>query len=669
MSKMPESLSGTVIEPKGSNRAVQFIESLDSAFHPALPNADVAYDHKVDRFRLKADIKRDKIYAPASEGKKTLYAAIIAYEGTRSKGNPGVRLGILHEWNWEAVLDEARQAAEHDAKVNATGGLQGAIRKAFRKLGDSGDAFTRWLAMLPDDAYGSVICGGFKIIINAAVQHRTLCEKILYILTEIPEAVRAAKFSLEEYGIKRPEVPGATRATTCPLGERSSEELEIRVSDLYCHIQQTLCSILDFLNRRASGSWRKLVWNATRAVFKGANYGKDIEVDIQTVRDAVKAVKDEQDRCSQCRIGAIQTQQELQIKQGEIINDKVNATLKGTERSEHSLQIMNAFLIAVDHHIKCHIRDCEKSHWEQRQEIAQEREINLYNQATLAQSLKALSRPIIPEPCKQGPTVQQITHLLGVSPATAIEDARYTLHVGEALSVKLQAQAGAFIGSRAVQDWFTSDETRCLFAQADSKGSDHVSALSFVASLLFQTLQTSPSVVSLLYACGIHTDRYRDPFPNVEGLVRSLIAQLLHAPQCSGVPLEISDNALQVLEDGEITGLCKIFEHLMSQLPHSAILVLLVDGVSSYETEDRVKRTCWVMSNLIRIAEEARCLVKLLVTSSGMSSYVRKGFRDKDILWVPDADGEGVIDFGYAMDELQERIGAASSGDFVHRAY
>ncbi|KAL8780131.1 MAG: hypothetical protein Q9213_006615 [Squamulea squamosa] len=280
MSGTRETSSVTAIEPKGSNCAVQFIESLSPAFHPALPNPNVAYDHKVDRFRLKDDIKRDKIYAPAFEGKKALQAAIITFIETQGKGYPGVRLGTLHEWNWDAVLDEARQAVERDAKVNATKGFEGALRKAFRKLGNSGDAFTSWLAMLPDDAYGSVVCGGFKIIINAAVRHRALCQKILCSLAEIPEAVRAAEFSFEEYVFKRTEVSEAIRATKLPL-TNDSEQLEIRVSNLYCHIQRSLCGILDFLNRRAPGSVWKMVQNATRAVFKGPNYGKDIEVDIK----------------------------------------------------------------------------------------------------------------------------------------------------------------------------------------------------------------------------------------------------------------------------------------------------------------------------------------------------------------------------------------------------
>ncbi|KAL8780130.1 MAG: hypothetical protein Q9213_006614 [Squamulea squamosa] len=355
--------------------------------------------------------------------------------------------------------------------------------------------------------------------------------------------------------------------------------------------------------------------------------------------------------------------QDFQTHQSEMTMENGIRLLNVVERTDQKVDhFMNALLEASKYEMRCR---WEKRDLGQQQDTTPDRGRNSHNQESPEEKLKTRLQIMRSERARRDSSMEQIAHHLGVSPATAKEDSRYTLQEGEGFSVKLQIQASAFIGSSAVQDWLASGETSCLFAQADSNESDHVSALSFVTSLLYQTLQTSSKVISLLYACGLHTDCYRDPFPNAEGMVRSLIAQLLHAPQYSGLWLVFNDNTLQDLEGGGISGLCKIFEHLLSQLPQSAILVLLVDSISSYETEDRVKGTCRAMSSLIHIVEGAKCTVKLLVTSSGMSSYVRKGFREEDILWVPDADVEGVNDFGYAMNKLQQRMRAVGSGDIV----
>ena len=89
--------------------------------------------------------------------------------------------------------------AQIDPAVYAIKDMSGAIRNLTRRLGIAGSAFVERLGMLPVDTYNSVMCGGFKIIINAAILHRELCQEVFDALGEILEVIKGAKFSFDEY--------------------------------------------------------------------------------------------------------------------------------------------------------------------------------------------------------------------------------------------------------------------------------------------------------------------------------------------------------------------------------------------------------------------------------------------------------------------------------------
>lgn len=190
---------------------------------------------------------------------------------------------------------ETAKNAQFDADVNAIKGMRGVIRKFTKRLGEAGPAFKAWLQVLPTDSYGSVICGGFTVIIDAAIRHKDLCEEVFGALGDIPEIIKDAEFCFEEY---------------------KSEELYKRVAKLYTVITETLKGILSFYKERASGRHFRAVLNAAKAIAKGPNYGRTIQAEIMNVKIAASAVKQESDRCLQRRVGEIKHGQEYLILQG-----------------------------------------------------------------------------------------------------------------------------------------------------------------------------------------------------------------------------------------------------------------------------------------------------------------------------------------------------------------
>ena len=265
-------------------------------------------------------------------------------------------------------------------------------------------------------------------------------------------------------------------------------------------------------------------------------------------------------------------------------------------------------------------------------------EIIARQHAQTNQQLDRIRRAMTPETViRQGPSFQQLVHVLRASPDIAAQDLQWILQEGISLPARGQTQANFLMETPRFHAWLASTEPCRLFAQADTADDGLISALSLVSGLVSQTMQSHSAVLSLHYACGLHTDRYRDAYPNAQGMLQHLVVQLLSAPQHRMFSMEFVDEAMfEGLRNADMDALCAVFEGLLYQLPQRVIVVLVVDGVSFYETKDKVKGMCDAMSMLIHLVGETNCLVKLLVTNSGMSNYVRKGFHEEEVVWIPD---------------------------------
>ena len=513
--------------------------------------------------------------------------------------NARTELGLNSDAMWQKVLQEIREV-EQDATVHATQGFLGAVRKCSRRFGESGDAFTLWLKMLPDDAYGSIICGGLTLIISAAVRHRDLCIEVFDALGVIPEIIRTAE---------------------CSFGQYKSEHLDKAIASLYKIISESLRGILEFYHERAPGRFRGVARNVLKAIAKGPEYGKQIKLDIANVQQAVRRVKREAEICFQERVGDMRSNQEFQTK------------------------LLQTLYVCLRYQHQCSMRAMEENERRRRQEYAA---IN-QDYATVHQELTSISQLANPAmSLKQELSMQQFLEILFTSPTIALHDLRYIKQQGELFSTTLQAQVSAFVECRQLQDWLTTTNgCRCLFAQTDSGGHSPVSALSFVSSLLFQTLQTLGGASFLHYTCGLHTDKTDNRFAGAEGMLQSLIAQLIASPQRPCFSLAFVDRSLyERIRAADLLTLCTVFETLLRQLPVGAIVFLIIDGVSFYETDDKIKGMCCAMSKLIQMCGSVECTVKLLATSPGISGTVRKGFREEDIVLVPEAgfgDGDGQL--------------------------
>ena len=498
--------------------------------------------------------------------------------------------------------------ARNDAEVNAIKGMSGAVRNLARRLGDAGPAFNAWLQILPNDTFGSAIYGGFKIIIDAATRHKDLCEEVFDALGEISEVIKDAGFAFGEY---------------------QSQELSERVAKLYTVITATLKRILSFYQERAPGRHMGVARNAFKAIAKGPNYGRKIQADIQRVQDSASAVKKEAGRCRERRIGEIKDVQEFQTVQ--------------TTRVVNIMQGVFAHLQGLLEHV-------------QYREIQYRRERQADNLA-LRNEMTELKRATTPQRSpRNGPTLRKICQLLNTSPSTADQDMEEVLREAQRFPVFLQTQVKQFITSQKLQDWLVSPYSRALLAQA-SVGDEKISALSFVASLLIQSFRTSEDAIPLYFYCGLHTDPHNDSLVGATGGLQSIIAQLLRTERLDFDLGFIDHKHIQALEYRDLEALCDLFEGLTHQLPRSTVLLLVVDGISFYETRDRLEDTCCAMNRMLELVEKASFVFKLLITSPGQSAQVFKGFHHEQVYWLPEIDPEEDDGFHHNVSVFRNQAG------------
>ncbi|KAI0435900.1 hypothetical protein F4803DRAFT_544036 [Xylaria telfairii] len=104
----------------------------------------------------------------------------------------GFNLQAKH--TWAEVISEAEFAEiKYNKKANKESPF-GRVRGLFRILRSNSPAIHNWLDLLPTESmYGSLICGGLKVILRAATRMDEIKEFIIGALATIPDEIEKAQ--------------------------------------------------------------------------------------------------------------------------------------------------------------------------------------------------------------------------------------------------------------------------------------------------------------------------------------------------------------------------------------------------------------------------------------------------------------------------------------------
>ena len=175
----------------------------------------------------------DEVYSEANNESFRFQCLLQNYEKTTgNRYRTNIKIDELH--SWEQVLAQVDYAASaYKDKSN----LWSKVRRGMKRFGENHNAFNAWLHLLPTESqYCSIICGGLKLIINAAARLKEVRESVFEALAEIPIQLNNTKLILQVF--------------------KKSKELHQCSSELYISTLAALQHIVIWFQEKAISKFR-----------------------------------------------------------------------------------------------------------------------------------------------------------------------------------------------------------------------------------------------------------------------------------------------------------------------------------------------------------------------------------------------------------------------------
>ncbi|KAK3369708.1 hypothetical protein B0T24DRAFT_681705 [Lasiosphaeria ovina] len=183
------------------------------------------------------------------------------------------------------------------------------------------------------------------------------------------------------------------------------------------------------------------------------------------------------------------------------------------------------------------------------------------------------------------PPINQLLYAIDGHPLGATRDLRCVLRQGNTMEEEALGRGRWLLTTPRFQAWLRSETSDFIFADGDGGSTVHAktSPLTVFCATFSAAMRTMPASMPLTFFCGQHsTDD--DPLRGPEGVLRSLIAQLIAFP-CTPVLDTRNLDARRVREaaDGDVPSLAALLHALVAQLDSRITVWCLVDGISELE--------------------------------------------------------------------------------------
>jgi hypothetical protein len=180
------------------------------------------------------------------------------------------KFNLRGKHTWSEVIMEADKAEKKYLKKADKESPYGRIRGFFRSLQRESPIIESWLYLLPTESnYGSLVCGGFKLILGAAARMDDIKEFIVKAMATIPDEVERAQLMID-YN------------RDMDTGQR----LYLRVSSLYRTVFGVLEHIIQWYSQRSATRHFK-------AILQQNTYERELEDRVTEFKEAVLEVQRE----------------------------------------------------------------------------------------------------------------------------------------------------------------------------------------------------------------------------------------------------------------------------------------------------------------------------------------------------------------------------------------
>ncbi|RFU80324.1 hypothetical protein TARUN_1872 [Trichoderma arundinaceum] len=489
----------------------------------------------------------------------------------RSKTEYSIRQG-KNDWNAiYDVLESARTRYEQSNKVT------GLLRKTGDNIAPVAQALKIASNVVPSNPYSTPILGAVSIFLEAVKTAATVRQQVLEEFNDIAPKISDIEFFL----------------VTFPEDENiSNASIDLTVTILLA-IEQTIGFFTR--NRFARG---------VRAMGMGASYETDLLKSLNTIKSKSKALLEEATKSQMHKDNLHHEKQKKEAREKDYEIQRMQMKLEHSWQTITSLTIQNENLRSIS--------PIQNSMW-----------------------LPPPNRPTTPV---YGWHLSQDTlRWMMKIPDADLIDVSFINSKKEWLPSKHRVHAERIIATQVFRNWIVSPRSAKLMVHWDvqpPKTVAGISPLSVFCSTISQGLRTKEGILSVLWFCGRHIDP-SEAGEQVGGhyMLASLIDQLLRQYAFDTRPLSSIFNITK-LQQNEYNELMSLFDWLVKQLPSTATLFCVVDGVALFERGEYWEQSAPVFLKIVNLVDDPTvpAVIKVLFTSTPGTDMVRGAFEQNDLI-------------------------------------
>ncbi|ROV87889.1 hypothetical protein VMCG_10294 [Cytospora schulzeri] len=588
-----------------------------------------------------------KNYFEESEVRKQLFQVTLKkfceHLEKRKDKDPSLKIKEPNQYTFRDVWEIAEKLSEEHRHVEHVRHGMRSIHKFFRKTGENSSALKRLLAFVPDNTYGSVICGGFTVILGALQRAHDLREDMYSALEKIPK-------KLQRIGELVQIHHQSTDLLVCADGVLVAifMTLEIIMSELTKSITRKTIMVT-MKGDRYGADIKEALKNLetkveefmSQAEICGAQQGGRVEEDVSYtkedvsyIREDVSCIKEDvsyikNNFCRQLtKDKAIQREEERVLEEAKAVEDKAhNVTLQDLRQKVKQQRLQLAvynkcygFLIAnpaIDSRTgKVSVKDLKA--------IQQNWTLTRASSDTGPSSLDLWLQEL------QRPDVASTAHC------------KECLRNSWDLSLKAQDSLMWITGSDELRSWLRASQSTTLVIDSETRPDELMNPMTLSMALVVETLTDKADFPVLSFFCGFRAnDAYNEQLSGPLGMLNCLNAQFLMYLRRWNPDIfipSLGGRRFRQQSQRHVTEALNLLELLVQQLsPTDDAIVIVIESacrlVGPSSKADKAIR------GILDIAENAPIIFKVLITDM-MSNRAIEG-RAVTKLFLPDyIDGE-----------------------------
>ncbi|KAH6962420.1 hypothetical protein BKA56DRAFT_174357 [Ilyonectria sp. MPI-CAGE-AT-0026] len=480
------------------------------------------------------------------------------------------------------VLSIAELIQEHNEGSENTRTVKKFIRKCFRGATKHKSTITALLSMVPSDAYGSVISGGFSLILVAVESHQAQRLEMQAALADIPGKL---------YEVQR-----------LSKVHRKSPELHQRADELFL----SFFVVLERIIEKVSCSWRE-------KIKRNKDKGGDIQEAVDAMRETAKQFQVEVDICTQYRLGRME-ESNYRIEAG---NSRIEKCLAELMAGDNMKDPQLAEKIIKE--MTCRVMDAAYSFFTSNPNF-DPKTGTMTRRSSMAIAAPKRTGSIISIELMEQLIDSWLSGLDDFDPMPENQISECMSGISN-LTLEERDRVQWIMASDVLNDWLKLTESQVLNVRAETAPLELVNALSFTAATLAFTIEKTTNYAVLSFFCGL---RRNDSRANVDSgpkaILKSLNGQLLKFMMKKRPTSDLSflkNERLMKKSRGRSKYAKELFRKLLEALPENDVVFVILDSFSRLGGPDKdAAKGDELVEELSALVIEMPLVIKVLVTDA-----------------------------------------------------